>query len=365
MFADLKRAYDQASDEAARRRIVDMMAYLQYAAMFRDFDLVRQQRPTRDAAYYDALRPLMQYAWRIRLRDMVHYYALARRLCNGLPVQDERLDFYMFNKEQKPVWMAGDPLTDEQILHGFLHRAKQLEEADDPHVAYSRYLEPVRPPGDDAGPCRLAAGGDEGAAAFRRRLTGYLLAGARQTVTLAVKPTGRSVTVVVYERGDDVLLEQTIRDKERFTEVAVELPRANEYRVQFTGDMLLRVAPETPFAVEASAKNPAWIDMAGPMYFYVPRGCKQVIVDGSPRLSLNVPVEDRRIDVQPLLREPGKDYTIIDVPRGASGRVWHTLNQTRGQVVLFNVPPLLSLHRRALVVPREVAEGDALTTAER
>ena len=55
---------------------------------------------------------------------------------------------------------------------------------------------------------------------------------------------------------------------------------------------------------------------------------------------------------------------MIEVPKGKSGQVWHTTSQTRGRVMLLNVPPLLSLHRGTIYVPREVAEGDRLTSEE-
>jgi hypothetical protein len=55
---------------------------------------------------------------------------LARRLCNGLPKLDGRPDFYMFRhrggKEPKPVWMVGEPLTDEQIIALFRDDLKRL-----------------------------------------------------------------------------------------------------------------------------------------------------------------------------------------------------------------------------------------------
>lgn len=363
MFRDLEAAHQQTAPKSAERaRVVDLMAYLVYVARFREFDLVRNRQRERNDAYYAALKPLMQYAWRIRLRDVVHHYALARRLCNGLPVRDKRLDFYMFNKQKSPVWMAGEQLTDGEIEKQFRATLERLEADGDPVVTYSRLLEPVRPPGADAGSSRQFLQKEDGVATFRHRLTGYLIPSGKQTVRLGIAPTSRSASLTVYARGDEVLWEKSYRKSDTFHAAEISLPKANEYRVEIVGGFKLQVPKETPFVYEASVARPAWVDYSGPHYFYVPRGAKALIVDANPRLSLYQPGRRARIDVSATTRKPGKDYAVLDLPAEAVGRVWHTSHQTRGRFALMNVPPLLSFHRSTLFVPREVAEADGLTT---
>jgi hypothetical protein len=367
LFEDLAKAYGIVKTPAVKARLIDLMAYLEYVAVYREFELAASREPSRNNAYYDALRPLMQYAWQIRGRDTAHYYALARRLTNGLPVADNRLDFYLSNKEQPPVWMTGEQLSDADVIQRFEARRAKLAGEDDPNVAFSRFLEPVRVPGDDAGPSQLANDpAEEGVAAFRQKLIGYLPVAGKQTVELFVQPTDKLVQVSVFEPNGTLAKEQTITDTSAFTRVAIDLPRANDYRVEFVGDAKIRVPATVALLIEASAANPAWLDMSGPMYFYVPGGTKQIIVDADPRLSVQVPGAPgaaQRIDIAPAQRLSGKQYAVIEVPQGAAGRVWHTTNQTRGKVMLLNVPPLLSLHRGTVYVPREVAEGDRLTTS--
>jgi hypothetical protein len=99
-------------------------------------------------------------------------------------------------------------------------------------------------------------------------------------------------------------------------------------------------------------------------YRRVPKGAKELIVDANPRLSIYMPGSKQRIDISPSSRSPNQDFAVILVPPEAAGKVWHTSNQTRGQVTLLNTPPLFSFHRQTIFVPREVAEADGLTTAE-
>jgi hypothetical protein len=371
LFEDLQTAWRQTTDADVRSRLVDLQAYLVYVSIFREFDLVRARQPSRNDEYYAVLRPLMQYAWQIRHRDMVHYYALARRLCNGLPVQDQRLDFYLARKEQPPVWKTGEPLTDEEITARFVTAIERLRADDDPTVAYSRYLERVRPDGPDAGASKILSETDEAVARFRRGLRGYLVPSGMQEITLGVTPTGKRVKLTVYRRVDEVLFEQEYRpvldgdqadSRPRSFEARFTLPKAGEYRIEIEGDLVLRAPSATPFVFEASVNHPAWIDYSGPHYFYVPRGTTELIVDANPRLSLLPPGASHRIDVQPADRGEGKQYVVLPVPAGTDGQVWHTTSMTRGQVSFLNVPPLLSFHRETVFVPREVSEGDGLTT---
>ena len=368
LFEGLQAAWASTDDDAVRGRLTDLMAYLVYVAKYREFDLVRSRQPSRDAVYYEALRPLMQYAWRIRHRDMVHYYALARRLCNGLPVKDERLDFYLFNKRQAPVWQQGDDLTDPEIRELFAATTASLRADDDPTVTWSRLLDHVRPSGADAGASAILSRTGNGVARFRRGLRGYLVPTGKQQVTLGVAPVSRLVEVTVSHPNGDQFFRREFRpqaaddkqpDPVRFS---IELPKANEYRVEITGDFELHVPPETPFVFEASVTHPAWISYSGPHYFYVPRGTQELVVDASPRLSLQIPGAKKRLDVHPADRQAGRQYVVIPVPEGTDGQVWHTTSMTRGRVLLLNVPPLLSFHRDTILVPRELAESEGLTT---
>lgn len=369
LFERIELAWEATEDAEIRGRLVDLMAYLVYVSKFRDFDLVRSRQPSRDDEYYEALRSLMQYAWQIRHRDMVHYYALARRLCNGLPVRDGRLDFYLANRERDPVWKQGDPLGDDEIREWFQQTIQKLQADDDPTVAWSRLLDRVKPEGADAGPSGILSQSRDAVAHFRGGLRGYLVPSGAQQVTFAIAPAKKPVEFTVFHPGGDVLWQQEIRPREAadgqespLIELRIDLPKANEYQVEITGEFTLHVPPQTPFVFEASVLHPAWISYSGPHYFYVPRGTRELIVDANPRLSLQVPGVKQRLDIQPADRKTGKPYVVIPVPDGADGQVWHTTSMTRGKVSLLNVPPLLSFHRGTILVPREVAEADGLST---
>lgn len=366
LFDDLQTASTQSDDPTVQARLTDLKAYLVYVALFRNFDLVRGRNTERNDEYYAALKPLMTYAWRIRHRDTIHYYALARRLCNGLPIQDSRLEFYMANKDRSPIWKTGEALTDAEIQSRFEQTTASLEADGDPTVSFSRYFDRVRVPGEAAGAAYAHATPQEQTAVsqFRRGLRGYLGASGPEVAKLGIAPTSKPVTLTVFMRKD-AIFEQTFRtrpdENDRFHDVEIDLPRAFEYRVEISGDFELQVPRETPFLFEASVTHPAWVSYSGPHYFYVPKGTRELIVDANPRLSLIIPGAGRR-DLSPADRAEGKSYIVVNVPEGTDGTVWHTTTQTRGSIMLLNTPPLFSLHRDTIFVPRELSEAEGLST---
>jgi hypothetical protein len=275
-------------------------------------------------------------------------------------VQDGRLEFYLANKDREPVWKHGESLSDAEIQALFADTIQRLNTDVDPTVAFSRYLDRVTVPGEDAGPSRIHSDQRNGVARFRRGLLGYLVPSGPLTAKLGLAPSSKPVTMSVFMR-DEAIFERELHASDDFQELQIELPRAFEYRVEISGDFEIRVSPETPLVFEASAIRPAWIDYSGPHYFYVPRGVTEVIVNASPRLSLVVPGIGKR-DLGPAQRGEGQSYITVKVPPGADGQVWHTSALTRGQISLLNIPPLLSFHRRTILVPREVAVSGGLTT---
>ncbi|MCA9207328.1 MAG: DUF4838 domain-containing protein, partial [Planctomycetales bacterium] len=362
MFEDLQAARTQSNDPAVQARLIDLMAYLAYVAEFRQFDLVRSRSADHGDEYYERVESLMNLAWRIRHRDVVHYYALARRLCNAAPLQDNRPEFSLTYKPGPPVWQQGEPLSDAEVSARFEQAMSDLQADGDPTVHFSRYLDPVRVGGEDAGPSQIhATPRDEAAVSrFRSGLLGYLVPAGALTARLEISPTSKPVTIQVFYR-DDAIFEQEYRAADQFHPVEIELPRAFEYRVEISGDFTLRVPADTPLIFEASVVRPAWISYSGPHYFYVPKGTRELIVDADPRLSLVIPGQGRR-DLHPADRVSGKSHIIVPVPDGADGQLWHTTTLTRGRITLLNTPPLLSFHRGTVFVPRELSESEGLST---
>ncbi len=385
MFDDLTHAFDTAGNApSVRARIVDMMAYMHYLMLFRDLMIAESQSPERGDVYYDALGPLMEFAWRIRDRDVVHYYALARRLCNGLPLVDHRFEYWMALGEKpirekhltesgvdpadlpdRPIWKTGGTYTDQQIIELFRQDRKRLEHDDDPTVFYTRYFDFCATPGEDAGSSKAADIDVPGAAQFRDGVTAYFGPPNQATYALEVKAIDKPVTVTAYRRGKDVMSKQIIKPSPDLQTVEIKLPKAGEYRVTIDGDAVVRTAPEVPMMYEASPALPAKLVDSGPLYFYVPRGAEELVFNTDGRVTLKIPGKSEPVTYTAKDREPGKDYIVVPLDEQTAGRVWHVTSDSAGPFKLINVPPLLTPHRHVLLIPRGVSMADALTTGGR
>ncbi len=365
MFEDLTQALalTKTSDAKIRARIIDMMAYLLYVDTYRRFELVSESQPSRNDAYYQSLKELMNLAWRIKDRDTVHYYALARRLCNSLPLTDKRPEFNLVSENPPTIWKQGEQYTDEQILSLFQACAKSLKEDQTPYTTYSRFFEPIRQLAAPGPASTLHGEQTQGLTRSRATLTGYICPPGQKTFTLQARALSKPITFKVYIRDQEVLSETSIPAGEAFTDIKFTLPKAGEYRFELLGEGTLSAAPDVPLILEASPAKPAWIDFSGPYSFYVPKGVNQICVDADPRLNFYIPGNPARQEITPANRIPGKNYAVIDVPPGAAGKLWRTDTNTRAKISFLNIPPFLCPSPTQIFLPREVAELDNLTTA--
>lgn len=372
LFDDVAEAYAAETDPGVRARIVDLMAYLHYITLFREVSLTWVSDVKGTDASYLALEPLLNFAWRIAERDVIHYQALVRRLANALPLNDGRPEFWMSltaknrpdakvlerhglkgeDLPDRPVWMHGEPYTDQEVLELFAKSKAALAQDTRTYVYYSRYLDYAHAPGPDLGPSRSPAG-REGAARFEGEIIAWLGTVDDAEVPLHVTPLAGAVEVTSYLRGDDVHEQFNVSETDTVT---LRFTRANDYRVRLVGSFDLATAPDLPLVVEASARHPATIRRSGPLYFYVPQGVRRVVLHVDGVAAVHVP----RHGVV-VLKGTG-DEIVVDVPEDAVGTLWHLTSATDGRVALINVPPLLHLHRTMFLSVREVSQSDGLTT---
>ena len=354
IFRDLKNAHEAAQSEGVHRCVVDMMSYLHYVLLYRDYTVEG----------YDALKALMNYAYRTRYRQMVHYYALARRLCNAKPLRDGRPEFHMYGHEvdgekKPPIWKYGEQLEEEKIVRLFHEDLERLENAPNPYVSYTSPPARVRFAGaDQAGPGGGFSKKADATAQFRHELGGVLIADAAGAVAFTVRGIARNTSVRVTGPANQTLLKRDVGSDES-VHLTVNLPGPGVYPVQINGRFQLTVPHDTPLVFKAGYDSPAWISYSGPHYFYVPKGTERLLFSCGPRLSLIVPGQGRR-DFSSKDYAEGTGYVALDVPEGTDGQLWRTMNQTRGSVKLINVPPFMSFYPDRIVVPREVAEEDGL-----
>jgi hypothetical protein len=96
----------------------------------------------------------------------------------------------------------------------------------------------------------------------------------------------------------------------------------------------------------------------GKLFFYVPRGTRQIIyhANAGPHLV-------RRPDESVAMEVPRGTGNIIrvPVPPGSDGQCWHFDKLVLGQVWFYNVPNYVAVSPASLLVPLDVIQRDGLT----
>lgn len=378
MFDDLHEAYAGTQDPSVLARLVDMMAYMVYVDQFTRFKAVEGRDPGRGDAYYAALTPLMRFAWQIRDRGVIHSYALARRLCNGLPLNDGRFEYWMMLTEQrrpprefldkhkvsaeslpnKPVWLDETQLTNEQIITLFGEARTRLGRQAQSRVEFSQELIPVAIPGEQSGSAMVFLQEQPGQMRVRGTMVGRLLVSNPQKLIFRIASDSRSSTIALHGAADEPVLDRTVRKDDGEQSFTLNLS-PGEYRLRVSGEYMITVPADATLAIEASYDNPLHGEYSGGHFFYVPRGTKKLLLSANGRLSLLVPGY-KRVDLGESDRDPAHGYIAFDVPSGADGQVWQTFHQTRGNFYFINIPPYIMPHRARMVLPRDLAGKEGL-----
>ena len=146
---------------------------------------------------------------------------------------------------------------------------------------------------------------------------------------------------------------RVLTDKRRVAQLLEELaPDRLEVSDHAAGTVLSWPAG-LPRTVVSSPEQPATFHGRWSLYFYVPKGTREVggyasgagaMLDGSGKV------------VHTFEARPG--YFSVAVPAGQDGRLWK-MERCVGQRLLMTVPPCLAASARELLLPVEVVRKDA------
>jgi gluconolactonase len=145
----------------------------------------------------------------------------------------------------------------------------------------------------------------------------------------------------------------------------VKVPRSGLYWLEFNDQgaawgLTVEAGNPAVLALKRS-RGPNHLGQMQRMYFYVPRGLKEIVYfwDGRPH---EVWGPDGKLAAK--VTESGK-FIRVPVPEGASGKAWSLNRLALGRLWFFNVPNYLAASPDALLIPREVARADGLAPEKR
>jgi hypothetical protein len=356
-FRDVKEAAEVAKDRAdVLARLDHLKQYLRYEHLCWTRD-----RET-DAARKKALAlEVIRHSYRTRFAYMTHWRALEQA---GTPEYAKKFKEPTWDtghgrgaKGSVPPWVDDRPVKREETEAGFREGLAYFVPQEVEERSFSADLVPTRL----AGPVAVSSQQYQGSA----RYAVYSRAGEEIALTVTAgtiawyrnradaRYTLRSADEAVVARGRLPLDGEGHR-------LGLKVPRAGLYWFEFEDSAAgWKVVAEAGAPVTIALGRDRALSHQGHMqrmYFYVPRGVRRIDYywRGGPHK-----VVGPEGKVVKEVTSSG-EFVSVAVPEGADGKAWSLSELALGQLWFFNVPNGLAASPGALLVPREVVEGDGI-----
>lgn len=351
-LAQLDKAFKAAEGEDAgvRERLTDLAVWLHYAVLYSRWEQALDTHDQEKA--YEALKPLLEFTWQTRERNMVHAYALQRRLVNsGHPSLRPLREGWKVS-DPEAIWKNPKTLTDAEALEVF---RKDLEShpSDDRIVRFSAKLRPVD------GEALI----EETSGFLRFNTTWHVQVEKPGHLSFMLPMNGVKFDykLRIYDMdGEEVwdssasVTETSERYETKPFELEVKFPKPGQYTLVFEAGE--NYAPSFPpglkAVLEAGPGHPVMFRMIGPLFFYVPKGTKEILVQSDGRFSVDIPGVGRK-DLTTVDNDPKRGCLVIPV-EGNDGKIWTMNSATSGVNYFLNIPPYLATDPSRLLVPEGV-----------
>lgn len=352
-LAQLEKAFQAAKGESegVQERLTDLAAFLHYAILYRQWELALESN-NQDKAY-EALRPLLEFTWRIRDRNMVHAYALQRRLVNSGHDKIRPLrEGWKFN-DPAAVWKHPELLNDAEIRAIF---QKDLKD-NPPDARLVEFSETLKPLGEPSGEEALTG-------ALRYQTVWHVLVEKDEHLAFTLPMSGvkANYKLEIFDRDNTLVWESEAsvsetasRYEQKPFEMEVKFPAPGQYTLVFKAgeDYVPQFPAGLKVVLDMSQEKFPLLRMFGPGYFYVPKGTENILVSTDGRFSVVPPGATTRTDYSGADNDPKLECLVIPVD-GQDGQVWTLHASTSGKNALLNIPPYLATDPGRLLIPDDV-----------
>ena len=348
----LDQAAKLAKSPETTARINDLKAYAHYLVLYRDF-----QNATKGNDARKKYLKLLEFVFRIKSRNMVHSYALARRVANGkfpdsilydLPQKlqggNKKIiaKWNIFKPAECPWQQNKQEYSDEEIEHFFADDLKRFLPATNSIKSFSDKL--IVPP-------QKLQGADDGSSrgnSYRFKNRFYLLCDKK---SLPIELSGnRASNLSLYKQNSDQVLQQAIIHRGENRKIILKIPEPGLYRLEVSGWFTIKFPANLKVVYTMSPSTHGQpTPYAGPAYFYVPGKTRKFSMAIGTRLILKAP----NGKTWTFLAEKSKSPVTITVPPGCDGKRWEICWLSCGEWFFLDIPPYVSLSPNGYIGPEE------------
>lgn len=352
-LVQLDKAFQTAQEEdvGVQQRLTDLAAFLHYAVLYRQWDLALESG-NQDKAY-EALRPLLEFTWRIRDRNMVHAYALQRRLVNSGHDKIRPLREGWKFSDPEAVWRHLELLSDEEIRIIFRNDLKE----NPPDARIVEFSNTLKPLGEPSGKEALTG-------ALRYQTVWHVLVEKDEHLAFKLPMSGvkANYKLEIFDQDNALVWESEAsvsetasRYEQKPFEMEVKFPAPGQYTLVFRAgeDYVPQFPPDLKVVLDVSQEKFPLLRMFGPGYFFVPKGVENILVSTDGRFSVMPPGATKRTDYTGADNDPKLECIVIPVD-GQDGQVWTLHASTSGKNALLNIPPYVATDPGRLLVPDDV-----------
>lgn len=332
-FMLIESAMINEDDDLVKKRILDLRDYLFIQNMYRKVQNLTKHSPE----YFDALQAYMERVWTYRESGIVHFYGVARNLCNANVTRSDRYDLYIFRERdfgEVPVWQVEKPILEDEYESMISSLAEEVD--------FTRYSEDLVVMNDLPG--FPETNGDDLNHDFRYRNRFYATAGTRIRVTAIDGQGGISVGMSNNPDEQQTLIPKGGQEDFEILDSSVFIINGAKFNVKII---------EGNICVNCSPENPAWIDNGGSNLWGF-SDSEEMHIDSDVR-STTMHLLDGvnvRYDVTRSTRQEGETYSVIQTQPNSVYMV-HAINQ-RGSLVIYNQPQWISFKRDEIFIPIDV-----------
>ena len=355
------RDLEEASKLAAKHpdivaRLDHLKQYMHYVRLWWDYTHTKDNEKKKELAL-----ETLKWVYRTRYTYMNHWEAMHQYLAPKLAREFNEpswTSFYADPKTRKP-WADETPVSREETEKLFKQDIERFPVIEIKEVKFSKNLVPANFVSENPQPTNQRYQGKVAYALYSKE--GNPLEFMLTTGIIAHYRNRKPAEYILTDGSGKEIIRNRLPLDGNEHRIKVPVPSAGLYYLTIddsSAGFAIKVPPEIPCViVQEKGKSLRHMGHMQLLYFYVPRGTKQLsyFIDNPTKHVFYGPdgKQIKEIDADDV-------FVSIDVPEGLDGKVWSIRYLALGQLWFFNIPSYLAASPDALLLPFEIVEKDNL-----